>query len=87
MNEAVKCSTGFIHSATVDFYLDWLEGMEGVDQDGAFGIVASGLGLLKKKSRTDQVVTGYRPFPAQGVTSKQWKSSLKPIPLAEYVPR
>jgi hypothetical protein len=87
MNEAVKCSTGFIHSATVDFYLDWLEGMEGVDQDGAFGIVASGLGLLKKKSRADQVATGYRPFPVQGVTSEQWKAALKPIPLAEYVQR
>ena len=33
------CITGFIHSATADFYLDWLEGMEGSDQDGAFGIV------------------------------------------------
>jgi hypothetical protein len=89
MNEAVKCSTGFIHSATVDFYLDWLEGMEGVDQDGAFGVVASGLGLLKKKSRVDwnQVATGYRPFPVQGVTPEQWKSSVKPIPLAEYVQR
>jgi hypothetical protein len=87
MNEAVKCSTGFIHSATVDFYLDWLEGMEGVDQDGAFGVVASGLGLLKKKSRMDQVATGYRPFPVQGVTPEQWKSSMKRIPLAEYVQR
>jgi hypothetical protein len=87
MNEAVKCSTGFIHSATVDFYLDWLEGMEGVDQDGAFGVVASGLVLLKKKSRMDQVATGYRPFPVQGVTPEQWKSSVKPIPLAAYVQR
>src|SRR5271169_6638571 len=34
MNIAVKCSTGFVHSATADFYLDWLEGMEGGDQDG-----------------------------------------------------
>jgi hypothetical protein len=67
MNEAVKCSTGFIHSATIDFYLDWLEGMEGVDQDGAFGVVASGLGLLKKKSRTDQVATGYVHSPCKGL--------------------
>ena len=87
MNMAVKCSTGFIHSATVDFYLDWLEGMEGSDQDGAFGIVASGLGLLKKKSRIDQVATGHRPFPARGATPEQWKSSQKMISLEEYVRR
>ena len=87
MNNAVKCSTGFIHSATADFYLDWLEGMEGSDQDGAFGNVASGLGLLKKKSQIDQVATGHRPFPARGSTPEQWKASLKPIPLAEYVQR
>jgi hypothetical protein len=80
MNEAVKCSTGFIHSATVDFYLDWLEGMEGVDMDGAFGVVASGLGLLKKKSRADW--TRSRPAivhsPCRGVTPEQWTSSMKP---------
>ena len=87
MNNAVKCSTGFIHSATADFYLDWLEGMEGSDQDGAFGNVASGFGLLKKKSRIDQVATGHRPFPARGSTPEQWKASLKLIPLAEYVQR
>jgi hypothetical protein len=87
MNNAVNCSTGLIHSATVDFYLDWLEGMEGVDQEDSFGIVASGLALIKKKSQTDHVATGYRPFPVQGATPQQWKSSLKPIPLTEYVQR
>lgn len=74
MNNAVNSGTGFIHSATADFYLDWLEGMEGTDQDGAFGIVASGLGLLKKKSRIDQVATGHRPFPTRDATPEQWRS-------------
>ncbi|TIW61815.1 MAG: hypothetical protein E5V49_13860 [Mesorhizobium sp.] len=87
MNNAVNSGTGFIHSATADFYLDWLEGMEGSDQDGAFGLVASGLGLLKRKSRIDQVSTGNRPFPVRDATPKQWKASQKPIPLAEYVQR
>jgi hypothetical protein len=59
----------------------------GSDQDGAFGIVASGPGLLKKKSRIDQVATGHRPFPARGATPEQWKSSQKMISLAEYVQR
>jgi hypothetical protein len=87
MKNAVNCSTGFIHSATADFYLHWLEGMEGSDQDGAFGTVASGLGLLKKRSQIDQVYTGQRPFPTRGATPEEWKASQKPIPLAEYVQR
>ena len=49
INIAVKCSTGFIHSATADFYLDWLEGMEGSDQDGA--LVSLGFGRLICASR------------------------------------
>ncbi|PTM96123.1 hypothetical protein [Mycoplana dimorpha] len=87
MNNVVHSGTGFIHSATADFYFDWLEGMEGTDHDGAFGIVASGLGLLKRKCRTDQVFTGNRPFPVRNATPKQWEASQKPIPLADYVQR
>jgi hypothetical protein len=74
INNAVNCSTGFIYSATTDFYLDWLEGMEGTDQDGNFGFVASGLGLLMKKSQSDQVYTGHRPFPTRSVTPEQWRN-------------
>jgi hypothetical protein len=85
MNTAVKCSTGFIHSATVDFYLDWLEGMEGAYEDSAFGVVASGLAMLKKKSQMDEVATGDRPFPAQGAAPEQFRASLKLIPLSRYL--
>jgi hypothetical protein len=85
MNNAVNCGTGFIHSATVEFYLDWLEGMEGADHDDAFGIVASGLALLRMKSQVDEVATGHRPFPARAATPEQWKASLKPIPLSTYL--
>jgi hypothetical protein len=85
INEAVKCGTGFISAATVDFYLDWLEGMEGDLEDPKFGIVISGLMLLKKESRTDQVTIGERPFPTRGVTNEQWAAMRKPIPLSEYL--
>jgi hypothetical protein len=51
INNVVNCSTGFIHSVTANFYLDWLKGMEGTDQDRVFGIVASGLALLKKEAK------------------------------------
>jgi hypothetical protein len=39
INNAVNCSTGFIYSATADFYLNWLEGMEGTDQDRSIRIL------------------------------------------------
>jgi hypothetical protein len=87
VDNAVKCGTGFIYSATTDFYLDWLEGLEGSDQDGIFGLVASGLGLLKRKNRSDYAYTGNRPFPTRGVTPDQWKALIKPLLLQEYVKR
>jgi hypothetical protein len=87
LNIAVKCSTGFVHSATVDFYLDWLEGMEGSGQDRVFGIAASGLVLLKKTCQLDYVATGHRPFPTRGTTLEQWSASQTPISFAEYAQR
>lgn len=86
MNEIVGCATGLVHSATVDFYLDWLEGLEGDYTDGKFGTVASGLGLLKRKSLTDTVATGDRPFPTRGATPDDWES-LNLIPIEEYLRR
>jgi hypothetical protein len=71
----------------VDFYLDWLEGMDGDDRDGLFGLVASGLALLRKKSRTDQVATGCRPFPMQGIGPEEWQEMARPIALPEYLKR
>lgn len=76
-NMAVKCSSGFIHSATVEFYLDWLEGMEGNLEDDTFGIVASGLALLAMKRLVDQVATGHRPFPVWDVDAEQFKAMQK----------
>ena len=87
ISNVVDCSTGFMHSSTANFYLDWLEGLAGTDQDGDFGLVAAGLGLLKKRSRTDQVFIGHRPFPTRGATPEQWKATQTSIPLSEYLQR
>jgi hypothetical protein len=83
LREVVQCSNGLVHSATAEFYLDWLEGVQGT----TFDLVASGLGLLKKRSQIDQVYTGHRPFPTRGITLEQWNAAHKPIPLADYVKR
>ena len=85
INQCVRCSTEFIHAAVVDFYLDWLEGMEGDNRDSLFGIVASGLTLLKRKGKTGEVFTGLRPIPSRNVTDKQWRASTKPVAMKEYV--
>lgn len=87
VNEATKCATGIIHSATVEFYLDWLEGMDGDDRDGLFGFVAGGLARLARSKGVDMVWTGYRPFPVTGASQEHWRQMGKPIPLSKYVPR
>ena len=50
VGEVIHCQTGFIPACTAEFYIDWLEGMEGDTRDGQFGLVASGLALLRKRS-------------------------------------
>jgi hypothetical protein len=88
VNEVVNSGTGFTHAATVDFYIHWLEGMDGDDCHGMFGIIASGLALLKRQNRLDQVYTGgQRPFPVRNVTQEQWAEMQKPIPLDAYIDR
>jgi hypothetical protein len=82
VEQVINTSTGFLYAATVDFYLDWLEGLEGDDADGLFGHVAAGLGLIKRKSRFDQVFTGLRPFPFSAADQEQ-----KMIPMGEYLKR
>jgi hypothetical protein len=86
-NEVVQCATGFIHSATVEFYLDWLEGMDGNVRDGLFGIVASGLAQLARKKQLDEVATGERPFPVSSVEREEYERSMKFIPLEAFVRR
>ena len=88
INEVVKCQTGLISSSTVDFYIDWLEGMEGDIRDGQFGLVASGLALLKKKFAVEEVFTGLRPFPfTKTMSMEEIRSLAKPVPFADYQKR
>ena len=85
INEAVNCSTGFMYSATANFYMDWLEGMEGDLEDGLFGIVASGLYLLKKSSQQDLVFTGQRPFPAKDASPEEFQAMRTSISIGKYL--
>lgn len=85
LGSMAKSSTGYIHAPTVHFFIDWLEGLEGDDLDGAFGNVAAALGLLARERRSDQVTDGLRHFPAKNVTHSAWKAAYKAIDFNEFV--
>jgi hypothetical protein len=88
LQEMIYCYTGFLHEATVDFYLDWLESLEGSDEDGTFGLVAVGLSLMKRNSHQGDVIsTGYRPIPSRGVSPDEFREAIKYISVSEYLKR
>jgi hypothetical protein len=91
VNIAVKCSTGFLYSASVEFEVDWLEEMDGDVEDGLFGIVASGLALQKRSNQYQDVVTGRRIFPIpKAPTPKEqehFRDLARLVPLEEYTKR
>jgi hypothetical protein len=61
---AIHCATGFLYSSSVEFEIDWLEGMNGDERDRLFGIVAAGLTNQVRRNRQDVVFTGgERRFP------------------------
>ncbi len=91
VDEAVKCPTGLLHAAAVEFEIDWLEELEGDARDRRFGSLASGLALQKRVNQLDVVFTGQRPFPMPKEPSPReqefFHALAKPIPLDEYARR
>ena len=59
-----KCQSGFIHAATVEFYLTWLEDLKGDYNDAIFGLVASALHNMVKNPSVPFVTSIERIFPA-----------------------
>ena len=84
IDEIARTSTGFVYSATVEFYLDWLEGLDGDRQDRTFGTVASGLALLRRRSRLDLVLSGRRPFPAAAAKAEAWRAQQSATDINTY---
>jgi hypothetical protein len=87
LNQAINCQTGFMYACTVDFYIDWLEGLEGDIQDRQYPKLAAGLALLKRRATNENVYTSERPFPFTSVTKKEFQAATKSILLAEYLKR
>ena len=88
LKDAVNCQTNFISACTVEFYVDWLEGLVGDIGDGAFGLAAAGLASVKRMSGMNEVFTGLRPFPfTKTMTAEEIRAIAKPIPIADYLER
>lgn len=87
VSAAVNCNTGIVSAATVEFYLDWLEGIEGDpnNPDDLFGTVAAGLGGIRRYSKDDFVQKGHRPIPSRGVPPEVWQKAIALVPVDEYV--
>jgi hypothetical protein len=85
VNEAIRCTTGYLYSATVDFLIDWLSEMDGDGQNRRYGSVSSGIALCKRHNRFDIVLTGERPFPYPTMKREEWEQITRPIPVADYV--
>ena len=43
-----SCRSGFLYQSTIEFYLSWLESLDGDYLDSVFGSVASGLLLSRE---------------------------------------
>jgi hypothetical protein len=85
VREATNCVTGLMYSSTVDFYLDWLEGMEDDGKNPLFGLVASGLAIVPKRAMfKDRVFTGRRAFPVSSVSVEERAVLMNPVPIADY---
>jgi hypothetical protein len=83
-NEAVKCVTGFLSSATIDFVLSWMESIPADVSSALFGILASNLALQRRHLATPFVFTGERPFPFASVPEEARRAMVKPVPIAAY---
>jgi hypothetical protein len=85
---ALHCTTGLLYAATLEFELDWLEGMHGDIEDGLFGVVAGGFGYEKRMNKLDVVFTGCRQFPVPKNPSpgdqEKARERAEPISVEKY---
>jgi hypothetical protein len=83
--EAAQCTTGFVHAATIEFVLAWMEGLDATTEDALFGSLASHLGLQRRHMQIPFVATGLRPFPVTSVTPSEQQAMLELIPVRHYL--
>jgi hypothetical protein len=77
-------TTGMISAATIDFILNWMEGLEGEAHDVLFGALASNLIQQKRRAVSPLVRTGLRPFPINSVSDEEQDAISKWVPFETY---
>jgi hypothetical protein len=87
VNEASLTTSAFLHAETIIFILDWLETLEGSDQDRVFGSLVSSLILRRRHMKTPRVATGLRPFPYASVSDDEAIAMLGLIPVEHFIAR
>jgi hypothetical protein len=75
------CRSGFLNSATVDFYVSWLEDLQGDYGDSVFGIIAAALCNLVRGTEEPVVRSIERVFPS---TPENCIRLLASWPLEEF---
>ena len=84
VREAMWCCTSFPHASSIEFLLDWLEGMDPGVEERLFPIVAAGLGRVRKCAQEPLVRTGERPFPVTGVPAEEMRRMARQVAIEEY---
>jgi hypothetical protein len=73
-----------VSAATIEFILDWLEGLDNADQGVLFGNLGANLVLQKRHMTAPLVATGLRPFPVTSATPREQRYMAKWIPFEDY---
>lgn len=63
IQQLARCRSGFLYQSTIEFYLSWLESLDGDYFDSVFGSVASGLLLSRENLMVEKVLQTERIFP------------------------
>jgi hypothetical protein len=82
METIIKCGSGFLHSAIIEFYMDWLEELLEEGNEQAFGIISAGFVKLFMQPKMPTVTSIKRLFPA---TLDNAIEILDEWPIEEYV--
>ncbi len=77
----IRCMSGYLNAATIEFYLSWLEDFKGAYDDAIFGTIAAALCNLIRGASEPIVRSIERVFPS---TPENAIRVLKSWPLEEY---
>jgi hypothetical protein len=85
LRTVAESQSGCVWAATVEFWLDWLEGLPGDAEDWRFGLVAWALAQIPGAMRVPEVLDGERLFPVTADLAEPIRN-LRKSPFGESAP-